>query len=166
MPVSREAAPGTNQVKLPGDQSGEVTPVSIPNTEVKLPSADGTARVTVWESRTSPGFFIPKVFLRLSLQGLDGFRVLLLWHSPLPDHKPRRGFRTASPVSFSEFGAASNQLRLRRGLSPRLQVDLPTPSSFAPDHSALAGSSRSAPRCQSSAPGAALCPPRWTSARV
>ena len=59
MPASQEAAPGTNQVKLPGDQSGEVTPVSIPNTEVKLPSADGTARVTVWESRTSPGFFIP-----------------------------------------------------------------------------------------------------------
>jgi hypothetical protein len=67
-------------VKLPGDQSGEVTPVSIPNTEVKLPCADGTARVTVWESRTSPGFFYPmqKVFLRLPLQGLDHFRVLIL----------------------------------------------------------------------------------------
>ena len=37
-----------------GGDSEEVTPVPIPNTEVKLFSADGTARVTVWESRTSP----------------------------------------------------------------------------------------------------------------
>src|SRR6185369_10288835 len=32
-----------------------VTPVPIPNTEVKPYGADGTARVTVWESRTPPG---------------------------------------------------------------------------------------------------------------
>ena len=37
-----------------GGDSEEVTPVPIPNTEVKLFSADGTARETVWESRTSP----------------------------------------------------------------------------------------------------------------
>ena len=30
------------------------TPVPIPNTEVKPLSADGTALVTVWESRTPP----------------------------------------------------------------------------------------------------------------
>ena len=29
----------------------KVTPVPIPNTMVKLPGADGTARATVWESR-------------------------------------------------------------------------------------------------------------------
>jgi hypothetical protein len=51
-----------NQLFKPGNISGEVTPVSIPNTEVKLPSADGTARVTVWESRTLPGFFFAPVF--------------------------------------------------------------------------------------------------------
>ena len=34
-----------------------VTPVPIPNTEVKPAGADGTARVTVWESRKSPGLF-------------------------------------------------------------------------------------------------------------
>ena len=33
------------------------TPVPIPNTEVKPFSADGTARETVWESRTRPDFF-------------------------------------------------------------------------------------------------------------
>ena len=40
--------------KKPGDNGGEETPVPIPNTEVKLPRADGTAWATVWESRTSP----------------------------------------------------------------------------------------------------------------
>ena len=34
----------------------EATPVPIPNTEVKLHIADGTARVTVWESRSLPAF--------------------------------------------------------------------------------------------------------------
>jgi hypothetical protein len=41
-----------------GDGGGE-TPVSIPNTEVKPSSADGTALVTEWESRTPPEFFSP-----------------------------------------------------------------------------------------------------------
>ena len=45
-----------------GGDSGGVTPVPIPNTEVKPSSADGTAWVTVWESRTPPGFF--KALLR------------------------------------------------------------------------------------------------------
>ena len=41
---------------MPGDYRGEATPVPIPNTEVKLFNADGTA--LGWESRSSPGFFI------------------------------------------------------------------------------------------------------------
>ena len=40
-----------------GGYSEEDTPVPIPNTEVKLLSADGTARETAWESRTPPDFF-------------------------------------------------------------------------------------------------------------
>ena len=39
-----------------GGDSKEVTPVPIPNTEVKLFSADGTAWGTAWESRTLPDF--------------------------------------------------------------------------------------------------------------
>lgn len=42
---------------FPGDYSGEATPVTIPNTEVKGSSADGTSRVTSWESRSLPGIF-------------------------------------------------------------------------------------------------------------
>ena len=37
-----------------GDHSGGVTPDPIPNSVVKPSSADGTTRVTVWESRTLP----------------------------------------------------------------------------------------------------------------
>ena len=43
--------------KFSGDFVDRVTPVPIPNTEVKPVGADGTARVTVWESRKSPGLF-------------------------------------------------------------------------------------------------------------
>ena len=39
-----------------GGDCKEVTPVPIPNTEVKLFSADGTAWETVWESRTPPDY--------------------------------------------------------------------------------------------------------------
>src|SRR5919202_5562648 len=37
-----------------GDDSGGDTPLPIPNREVKPASADGTARETSWESRSSP----------------------------------------------------------------------------------------------------------------
>ena len=43
---------------MPGGHSGEVIPVPIPNTEVKLSHADDTAEK--WESRKLPGFFFTK----------------------------------------------------------------------------------------------------------
>ena len=47
-----------------GGDSKEATPVPIPNTEVKLFSADGTAWEAVWESRTLPEiFFIARCLL-------------------------------------------------------------------------------------------------------
>ena len=42
---------------FPGGDRRGVTPVPMPNTAVKPSTADGTARVTVWESRSLPGFF-------------------------------------------------------------------------------------------------------------
>ncbi len=42
----------------PGDSSGEATPVPIPNTEVKLSSADNTERVAFREDRSSPGLLL------------------------------------------------------------------------------------------------------------
>ena len=41
--------------ELSGGYGGGVTPLPIPNREVKPSSADGTARETVWESRSPPG---------------------------------------------------------------------------------------------------------------
>ena len=38
-----------------GDDGVEETLLPIPNRKVKLYSVDGTARGTVWESRTLPG---------------------------------------------------------------------------------------------------------------
>ena len=40
----------------PGDSSGEATPVPIPNTAVKLSSAEDTERAAFRENRSSPGF--------------------------------------------------------------------------------------------------------------
>ena len=45
-------------ILFPGNHNKEATPVPIPNTEVKLFSADGTAPGAEWESRSLPGFFL------------------------------------------------------------------------------------------------------------
>ena len=45
--------------KFPGGHRRGDTPVPMPNTAVKPSTADGTARVASWESRSLPGFFCP-----------------------------------------------------------------------------------------------------------
>src|SRR5512138_233131 len=47
--------PITFQQQDPGDASGEAIPVPIPNTEVKLSSAEDTERAAFRENRSSPG---------------------------------------------------------------------------------------------------------------
>ncbi len=42
------------RIEFAGDVSGGVLPDPIPNSEVKPSYADGTARETLWESRSSP----------------------------------------------------------------------------------------------------------------
>src|SRR5690349_2918743 len=59
---AKEETPGTKfPVKIRSHFAGghriRVTPVPIPNTEVKPDTADGTARETVWESRSLPALF-------------------------------------------------------------------------------------------------------------
>jgi hypothetical protein len=49
-------APMKDNPKVSGGDFEEATPDPIPNSEVKLFGADGTAREAVWESRTLPGF--------------------------------------------------------------------------------------------------------------
>jgi hypothetical protein len=54
---SRRRRVTSSQQKNPGDSSGEATPVPIPNTAVKLSSAEDTERAAFRENRSSPGFF-------------------------------------------------------------------------------------------------------------
>src|SRR2546421_4398268 len=50
--MSRESA---REFPVSGGHTARVTPVPIPNTEVKPRRADDTARATVWERRSPPG---------------------------------------------------------------------------------------------------------------
>ena len=52
--------------KSSGDDGEEATPVPIPNTEVKLFSADGSWDASPCESRTLPGYFL---YWRISSAG-------------------------------------------------------------------------------------------------
>jgi hypothetical protein len=53
---SAPVPPITIQQQDPGDSSGEAIPVPIPNTVVKLSSAEDTERAAFRENRSSPGF--------------------------------------------------------------------------------------------------------------
>jgi hypothetical protein len=61
-------------LKVFGGYSDRATPDPIPNSEVKPVCADGTARETVWESRS-----LPRLFCRPS-QKCEGF--FFDWFSP------------------------------------------------------------------------------------
>jgi hypothetical protein len=55
------ADPATPRVTTDfGGHGGGVTPVPIPNTEVKPSRADGTWQETAWESRTPPDFSLKR----------------------------------------------------------------------------------------------------------
>ena len=54
-------------IQILGDHGEGEIPVPIPNTEVKSFSADGTAWVTVWESRT-----LPRIKLVSAKAGIKG----------------------------------------------------------------------------------------------
>src|SRR3989440_12733126 len=55
-PIARMSLPKRPDAQNPGDPGGEATPVPIPNTEVKLSSAEDTERAAFRENRSSPGF--------------------------------------------------------------------------------------------------------------
>ena len=47
------------KIKVSGDDNEEEIPVPMPNTEVKLLSAEDTYELPCWENRKSPDFFMP-----------------------------------------------------------------------------------------------------------
>ena len=52
--VSRARSTNFALAKFSGVYTGEATPDPIPNSEVKLPRADGTMGISPWESRSMP----------------------------------------------------------------------------------------------------------------
>jgi hypothetical protein len=76
-----------------GGDSDRVTPVPIPNTEVKPVSADGTWVDSPWESRTSPDFLV-------------GGQISFGWSGPLPRFGPNTEPVTTA-VAFRSFLPAS-----------------------------------------------------------
>ncbi len=61
------------------------TPVPIPNTMVKTQPADGTALVTVWESRWPPN---PKKMVKT--QPADGTALVTVWESRWPPNPKKK----------------------------------------------------------------------------
>jgi hypothetical protein len=74
--------------QVSGGDIEEVTPDPIPNSEVKLLGADGTARATWWESRTPPGFFPEACAQPPCAQAFFFFSVRLVHRQALPPGAP------------------------------------------------------------------------------
>ena len=62
--------------QFPGGHAAGVTPVPIPNTEVKPRWADDTALATVWERRSLPGLFLQTPRFRITGSGRFSFHRL------------------------------------------------------------------------------------------
>ena len=62
-------SPALTETDFIGGDSKEDPPVPFPNTEVKLFCADGTARATMWESRSPPISLYKKAPIRFILIG-------------------------------------------------------------------------------------------------
>jgi LysM domain len=105
----------------PGDASGEAPPVPIPNTEVKLSSAEDTRGATSWENRSSPGYF---TFNRVALTVLDGGGLVML--GPVDRVCPLLGLAGERGVTIDGVDAAHRCFAedpptpLERGLQAQL----------------------------------------------
>src|SRR5215831_21092453 len=87
--------------EFPGGCIEGATPVPIPNTEVKPFGADGTAWVTVWESRKLPGL-IPKA--RRASQNAPGFSLIFSsqsHHRINPQNSARRTPQSTVPATVN-----------------------------------------------------------------
>ena len=115
----KRAKEGTPGSKYAGGHRIRVTPVPIPNTEVKPDTADGTARGTVWESRSLPAVIAQKARSH-ARSGLFSFRD----HSVLKPIRlePRFPFNQTTRHPAHEPGSRPN----RPGTSPAIPGRLTT----------------------------------------
>lgn len=87
-----------------GGDSGRVIPDPIPNSVVKPSSVDGTARATLWESRTLPGSYFPTSPCdQTDRRGLWLFEAIPANHDPCVEPKKtlRARRRSATPPRFA-----------------------------------------------------------------
>ncbi len=104
-----------------GDYGEGETPVPIPNTEVKPFYADGTAWVTVWESRSSPRLKMKARWQQRAFSFFDPVISLQFFKIVIPD-------LIRNPVSFSLLPGGFSRERateVRRHLIACRQVDVP-----------------------------------------
>ena len=101
-----------------GGHSGGVTPVPIPNTEVKPASADGTWGVAPWESRTSPESFC--------IRALHRYGAGLVYVTARPD-----AMRRATSMAAIAIAIVNHTCRPRRAAAfvpyPSMQATATTP---------------------------------------
>ena len=71
-----ECAIEKQYTKISGDNNEEEIPVPMPNTEVKLLSAEDTYELPCWENRKSPDFFMPFYSLGSKLENLVMFETV------------------------------------------------------------------------------------------
>src|SRR5438046_463682 len=85
----RRAGPQAD--KYAGGHRSRVTPVPIPNTEVKPATADGTVWETVWESRSLPAVIqtktpdVSRAFLSVRQRRANGVGLCFIRGATLPD---------------------------------------------------------------------------------
>src|SRR4051812_28176366 len=93
-----ESEGGTPGSKYAGGHRIRVTPVPIPNTEVKPDTADGTAWETVWESRSLPAVLRTRTPRKGRFRLYDSQRPLrhTVPHAVPSAAKPPRPARSAS----------------------------------------------------------------------
>src|SRR5215470_9640122 len=96
--------------KFAGGHRIRVTPVPIPNTEVKPDTADGTVWETVWESRSLPALFRrSKSPIDASRSGFLLYQIARSRHHSFPLAPPRR------PVALEDIPRAlQTKQRLQR----------------------------------------------------
>src|SRR3954454_23145089 len=110
-----------------GGHSGGVTPVPIPNTEVKPASADGTWGASPWESRSPPDSFSKKAPHKGSLLLFPGTVPAMVPPRRSPSD-PRPGPRRASgpkPAAGRAGGVARSTGGGRKGARPEPERKLP-----------------------------------------
>ena len=83
----------------PGDSSGEATPVPIPNTEVKLSSAEDTERAAFRENRSSPGLLHFRRGSARAGSGAHGRAILIAMHEPADEPSATPEATDATPRS-------------------------------------------------------------------